>query len=163
MLTIEDKIGKINEWVAPVQHVAEITGVEPNDISRVLLKPSRMDFENALKVSMYVDVVEQTITEAIVILDWLVGQLDSKRERLTGNQNLHQKIMRKPFEVFETLHRIVYDPMYSFKLQGYLPHLSMVESRIATLDVTIVDKLTLSESWLRYAHEMRHKLNLRPV
>lgn len=160
MLTTSEKIQKLIEWGAVAHRISKITGIPNNTVVRIWSGEAKIEaiqLKTAEKLAWYYDMVERNLSEAIALVDMLIFKLDNDRQRLQGNYNLHQKLKREPFKVFEYLHKIALEPQYSHKLNDVMYYIDEIGERIATIDVDIAYNVTLSDMYTYYMSVQRNK------
>lgn len=161
MLTTAKKIEVLIVWGTKPYRIAKITNVSEQtvrDIWNGKVEIGKIKLENAEKLAAHYDLIERNLSEAIATVDLLIHWLDPERQRLSGNQNLYNKLKREPFKVFEHLHKIALEPQYTAKLKEYDWYLMQIEQRINVIDVDIAYNVQLSDLHTYYMSAMRHQL-----
>ena len=159
MLTSK-KIEALIAWKTKPYRISKVTGVSEStvrDIWSGKTEIGKVKLDTAEKLEWYYDRTERNLSEAIATVDLLIYKLDDKRQRLSGNYNLYQKIKREPFKVFENLHKIAMSPEYSDKLKELGYYLNEIKDRIDTIDIDIAYNITLSDKYSYYMSCQRHK------
>ena len=156
-----EKIKALIEWETKPYRIAKVTGVPENTVRRIWSGEAELKaikLENAEKLASYYDNIERSLSEAIATVDLLIYKLDKDRQRLTGNYNLHQKVDRNPYKVFEHLHRIAYEPQYADKIQSHQHYLDEIMRCLDNIDIDIAYNIKLSPMQTYYMSCQRHKL-----